>query len=158
MKARQFLIGSLLLFAGCSLSPQPPRIVGQMRAPIDFHAVRLYLPQCAPAQYETVAKLDASKLGNFSSYQFNLRWIKQLRKQAAGLGANGLLLVQVNSPLEIGAIRHGPAFTANAIWEPPETAPHSGTSMWALPCLQTRKSLRYHVTHGWGPGMYDGGS
>lgn len=156
MKLRYFLIASLLLFAGCSLSPNPPQVVGRMRAPIDFHAVRLYVPQCKPAHYETVAKLDASKLGNFSSYQFNIMWIKQLRKQAAGFGANGLLLIPISSAETLGSDRHGPAFKALAIWEHPVEAPAAGTSMWAKPCLHTARLLRYEVFHGWGPRMPGG--
>lgn len=148
MTFRYFLFATLLTLAACSLSPNPPRIVGRMRAPIDYHAVRLYLPQCTPAHYRTVAHLDASRLGNFSSYQANMRWIGFLRRQAAGMGANGLLIIPINQALTIGPIRHGPAFRAQAIWEPPTAAPAAGTSPWAAPCQLTAKQLRYQVSHG----------
>lgn len=152
-----FLIASLLVVTGCSLRPQQPQMVGRMRAPIDFHAVRLYVPQCKPSRYEVVAKLDASKLGNFSSYQFNMRWISELRKQAAGFGANGLLLIPISSAETIGPDRHGPAFKVLAIWQLPIKAPAVGTSLWAKLCTQTAKLLRYRVSHGWGPGTAGNG-
>ncbi|GEM_PF-2776124 len=153
MKPYYLLTALLLLVAGCSLGPQPPRMAGRMRAPIDFHAVRLYVPQCKPPHYEVVAKLDASRLGNFSSYRFNMRWIGELRRQAAGFGANGLLLIPITSAVTIGPIRHGPAFKALAIWEPPIKAPAAGTSVWAGRCQQAAKLLRYEVFLGWGPRM-----
>lgn len=149
MKPRYLLMALLLAVAGCSLGPRPPQMVGRMRAPIDFHAVRLYVPQCKPPHYEVVAKLDASKLGNFSSYQSNMRWIGELRRQAGGFGANGLLLMPLGSAVTIGPIRHGPAFKAVAIWEPPIKAPAAGTSVWADRCLRVAKLLRYEVYLGW---------
>ncbi len=145
MKSRHLLLLLLFALAGCSLGPQPPQVVGRIRAPIDFHAVRLYVPQCKPPHYEVVAKLDASKLGNFSSYEFNMRWIGELRRQAAGFGANGLLLTPISTAETWGPIRHGPAFKVLAIWEPPTEAPATTTSMWAKPCQQTAKRLRYRT-------------
>ncbi len=107
-----------MVFAACTLGPRPPQITGVKRAPIASADVGLYLPQCGPLHYETVAKLDASKLGNFSSYPFNLDWLEKLRKQAAGLGANGLLLVPISRPGFNEMPKPGPALQAEAIYVP----------------------------------------
>ncbi len=121
MKFWVSLSAMLLLFSGCTLGPKPPQVTGAVRAPFDLNEVSLYLPQCEPAHYATVAKLDASKLGKFSSYQFNLNWIKKLRQQAAKLGANGLLLTPLSQPrAPVGPThRTGPGFRVAAIYVPP---------------------------------------
>ncbi|MGH8274387.1 MAG: hypothetical protein ACRES9_09100 [Gammaproteobacteria bacterium] len=147
MKIHYVLILPLFALTACSLGPQPPQVVGRMRAPIDFHAVRLYVPKCKPLRYKTVAKLDTSKLGVLSSYQFNLYWIKLLRKQAAGLGANGVLLIPLNAAVSSPGVygsSFGPAFKASAIWEP-QQAPAAGTSSWAARCLHAADLLRYNT-------------
>ncbi len=120
-------------------------------------AVKVYLPRCEPSSYEKVAKLDASKLGNFSSYQFNRRWIKALRKQAGSLGANGVLLFPLNDAASVGAVRHGPGFKASAISSRPVKAAPPGTNPWAAECKDTANLLRYEVFHGWGPRSQQGG-
>jgi hypothetical protein len=153
---RVVFLGALFLLGSCAVQPQPPQMLGRIRAPIDFRAVGLFTPECKPASYQTVAKLDASKLGNFSSYQFNLNWIRALRKQAGTLGANGLLLVPINHGATWGAIHHGPAFKAWAVWEPPP-ASTAGIAEMPEPACITETELSYKVTHGWGPGVNGNG-
>lgn len=140
-----------VLLAGCALGPKPPQAVAAEHAPVKPDAVRVYIAQCRPAQYETVARLDASKLGLFSSYQFNLHWIGLLRKQAAGLGANGVLLTKLAGTYPAP----GPAFNALAIWEQPTGVRVASTSPSAT-CLQAAKLLRYKLggqNHGGGRGL-----
>lgn len=138
-------IVSLSALMACRIEPQPPQVLGQVHEPIDFHSVHVYVPKCAPPQYKTVAKLDASKLGNFSSYQFDIRWIKALRKQAAELGANALLLIPVGHVVGAGAVRHGPGFKALAIRGPPTMAAAISTSPQAALCAAATKILRYET-------------
>ena len=85
-----------------------------------------------------------------------MRWINMLRKQAAELGANGLLLIPISAALTIGAVRHGPAFKVRAIWVESfrpydDNAMASGDS-----CVQAVKHLQYKVFQGsglkWGSG------
>ncbi|MGH8225096.1 MAG: hypothetical protein ACRER1_02940 [Gammaproteobacteria bacterium] len=143
----RLLMASLPLLAACSLGPQPPQVTGVAQAPIDPHAVKLYLPECKPLAYQTVAKLDASKLGIFSSYDFNLKWLDELREQAADIGANGVLLTETGGAQTWGATRHGPVFKAQAIRESVTQAPTAGTSMWAESCARVAKLLRYRSSN-----------
>lgn len=146
----------LASLTACSLGPAQPEIVGRVRVPVDYHSVRLYLPECAPKNVNIVANLDGSKLGNFSSYQFNMRWINMLRKQAAELGANGLLLIPTSHALTIGAVRHGPAFKVRAIWAAPMRPYNDNPLASGNSCAQAVKHLQYNVFQGtgliWGSG------
>lgn len=152
MKRMLLALSAMAVLAGCGTKPQPPDVTGRMRAPINFHAVHLYVPGCAPGQYERIARLDASKLGGFSSYRFNMHWIRMLRDQAAGLGANGLLVIPVSHAATMGPDRHGPAFRVLAIWEPSVPAPAASTvSGTPRGCSQAVRQFTYEVFHGWGP-------
>lgn len=139
------LLAGLVLAGGCSTGPRAPQVVEATSAPVHADAVRLYFPSCKPAAFDTVARLDASKLGNFSSYAFNRRWIQQLRGQAAVLGANGLLLIPRGRAATFGAEEHGPAFKALAIRL--ATTPTPGTAPWAASCDRAAKQLDYRVFH-----------
>lgn len=148
---------SLVSLTACSLGPAQPEIVGRVRVPIDYHSVRLYLPGCSPKNFNIVANLDGSMLGNFSSYQFNMRWIKMLRRQAAELGANGLLLIPINHALTVGAVRHGPAFKVRAIWTESLKSSDDNPMASGASCTQALNRLQYKVFQGGGSKWGSGG-
>jgi len=67
-------------------------IVGTARAPIQADQVKVYLQP--PAKYETVALLEANDMGanGFSQQSRTNKVMKRLKKEAASLGANGIVL------------------------------------------------------------------
>lgn len=87
----KFSVGVIvaLLLTGCASSHV---LVGQARPAISAEEVRIYLE--APAQYETIALLEASNRGkmNFTDQGRTNTVIWRLKEEAAALGANGLLL------------------------------------------------------------------
>lgn len=72
-------------------------IVGTTRAPIPPEQVKVYLQP--PAKYEVVALLEANDMGanGFSQQSRVNKVMKRLKKEAAGLGANGIVLQGVGS-------------------------------------------------------------
>jgi hypothetical protein len=85
------LIGSAaVLLLGCSTSSHV--LVGQTRAAIAPEQVKIYLQ--APAKYEEVAVIEASSQGSgaFSEQEKMNAAMDRLKKEAASLGANGVLL------------------------------------------------------------------
>lgn len=80
---------ALVVFCGCSTSHV---LVGKQRAPIDPSLVKLYLRP--PLKYEEVALLSADSNGSFKfSGQGRMdAAIGRLKREAAKLGANGILL------------------------------------------------------------------
>jgi hypothetical protein len=86
---------SLLLIIAANLAACATShvMIGQARAPISPDSVRIYT-RPPEARYEEIARLDTSSQGSFS---FTAQGktdavIKRLRKEAAALGANGVLL------------------------------------------------------------------
>jgi len=72
-------------------------IVGTTRAPIQPDQVKIYLQP--PAKYETVALLEANDMGanGFSQQSRVNKVMKRLKKEAASLGANGIVLQGMGS-------------------------------------------------------------
>lgn len=91
MKALRFAIICMAVatIAACASSHV---MVGTARAPIKPDQVKVYLQ--APANYETVALLEASDLGanGFSAQSRMNKVMKRLKKEAASMGANGIVL------------------------------------------------------------------
>ena len=86
-----FFFGFAILGAvGCSSSSHV--VVGRARAPISPGDVRLYLHP--PTKYEEVALLDASSKNSWTVTDQGKtdKVIERLKKQAAALGANGVLI------------------------------------------------------------------
>ncbi|BBB25944.1 conserved hypothetical protein [Amphritea japonica ATCC BAA-1530] len=65
-------------------------VTGKVRAPIDFNQVKLYLD--APKNYESVGIVKASSDAGWTEQRSQDYAIQELKKQAAKLGANGVLL------------------------------------------------------------------
>ena len=91
------------VLAGCASSHV---LIGTQRAPISPTQVRVYLHP--PAQYEEVAIVDASSRESFAftDQQKMNRVIDRLKEEAAGLGANGLLLEGVGD-MQAGSVGTG---------------------------------------------------
>jgi hypothetical protein len=72
-------------------------IVGTTRAPIQPDQVKIYLQP--PAKFETVALLEANDMGanGFSQQSRVNKVMKRLKKEAASLGANGIVLQGMGS-------------------------------------------------------------
>ena len=123
MIARQVLIrvrlagigGALAL--GVAACVAPPRIVGQTHAPIAPSQVMVFESPFIPEHYSVVAKLDATGYG-YSGGMDNFV-LHRLRREAARLGANGVLLIKIGHSYRL--IRWGtvsPPVKAEAIYVP----------------------------------------
>jgi hypothetical protein len=92
MKARQVLIASIAVatVAGCATSHV---MIGHARAPISPESVRVYT-RPPDGGYDEIARLDTSSQGSFSftAQAKTDAVLARLRKEAASLGANGVLL------------------------------------------------------------------
>lgn len=86
---------------GCTLTRGSSVVVGTARPAIDPSKVKLYLE--LPKKYEKVALLSADSRNDFASQQ-NLTnaAIDRLKKEAAKVGANGVLLNGIGN-YQIGA-------------------------------------------------------
>jgi hypothetical protein len=70
-------------------------ITGQVRPAIDPSEVMLYLDP--PSQYDTIGLIEASSDVEFSSQAAQDRVIDQLKNNAAKIGANGVLLLNIGT-------------------------------------------------------------
>jgi hypothetical protein len=83
------LIMCLLTLIGCATGSSI--VTGQKRAPIDFNLVKLYLE--TPENYEAIGIVKASSDAGWTEQDSVDYAIEELKKQAAKLGANGVLLM-----------------------------------------------------------------
>ena len=93
MKTILSAAASVCLLAACA-TPQTAIVAGNKRPPIDPATVRLYLDP--PKRFEKVALIDANSKNAplFSSMSKADLVVLRLKEQAAGLGANGVLIQQ----------------------------------------------------------------
>ena len=93
MKAMVKLLAVLFvcLISACTLTRGSSVLLGNSRSAIDPAQVKLYTE--LPAKYERVALLSADSRNDFASQQnLSNAAIERLKKEAAKLGANGILL------------------------------------------------------------------
>jgi hypothetical protein len=90
--------GALAMAGLCGCSVTHAVLLGPVRAPISPDRVEIYL-QPPATQYEQIADISASSRGSFaiSNHAKIDKVIERLKKEAAGLGANGILLHGVGS-------------------------------------------------------------
>jgi len=109
-------LGAALCVAACASSHE---LIGTARAPISPAQVRLYTE--APARpYEQIARLAASSKRSFSfTYQGKAEAVvRRLKREAAKLGANGVLLEGISDEssgtvgTDVGTDYQGPRGTA----------------------------------------------
>ncbi len=91
MFRKVMLFVSAMALAGCTLSDGSNLVIGTPRAPTNPADVKIYT--VLPAHYEKIAIVSAESRNDFASQQ-NLtdHAIEQLKKEAAKVGANGILL------------------------------------------------------------------
>ena len=85
-------VGTALVL-GLSACIASPRIVGPTHPSISPAMVRVFESPLIPRHYTVVAKLDAAWYGGCNSPGLDRIVLARLRRQAARLGANGILLV-----------------------------------------------------------------
>lgn len=82
-----------LMLAACASTHKV--MLGAARPAIDPAQVQVY--QVAPRRYEEIARLDASSAIGFGTQGQTNAAIERLRREAAALGANGVLLLGVDT-------------------------------------------------------------
>jgi hypothetical protein len=87
------IIFCFVVLAGCATGSVI--ITGNKRPAIDPTEVKIYLEP--PSQYETIGIVESSSDVEFSSQAAQDRVITELKKQAAKIGANGVLLINVGN-------------------------------------------------------------
>ena len=87
------LLTFFLLLIGCATGSHI--ITGEVRQEIDPSKVKLYLEP--PAEYETIGIVEASSDVELSTQAAQDRTIQELKKQAALIGANGVLLLNTGN-------------------------------------------------------------
>jgi len=91
MKKMYFSIIAAFLISGCTIVNSTALVVGEKRTPIDFQLVKIYTT--APNKYEEVAIIQAEAGHDFKSAQSVMdSAVMELKKEAAKVGANGVLL------------------------------------------------------------------
>lgn len=85
------LIGAIAMLTGCTLTRGSHVIIGNTRPPTNPADVRIYTE--LPANYQKIAMVSADARNDFASQQ-NLsdNALERLKKEAAAVGANGILL------------------------------------------------------------------
>ena len=93
--ARAALICAICTASGCASSSHV--IVGQIRSPIDVSLVKVYADP--PMKYEKIALIEGSSKNSFavSDQGKSDKAILNMKKEAALLGANGVLIQGVGS-------------------------------------------------------------
>jgi hypothetical protein len=85
----------LLIISGCTIVDGSAILTGEKRAAIPVEKVRIY--RVAPSEYEEVAIVSASAGHDFKSNSALIEsTILRLKQEAAKLGANGVLLSEID--------------------------------------------------------------
>ena len=87
------VILALLVTIGISCASGTVLVTGTRRSPIPFENVRIYGEP--PAEFEVVAVLKAASGFGWSAQGKQDRAVEYLKKQAAALGANGVLVTEL---------------------------------------------------------------
>ncbi|MEL1266292.1 hypothetical protein [Pseudoxanthomonas putridarboris] len=102
------LVIAAALAAGCASSSKV--MLGQARAPIDPAQVQVY--RTAPAGAQEVAQLESTSAVGFGTQGQTNSAVARLKREAAALGANGIVLLGVGSSgspvgMSVGAGSYG---------------------------------------------------
>ncbi|MCF7750219.1 hypothetical protein KQ945_05645 [Bacillus subtilis subsp. subtilis] len=140
MKIRSIaVLGMLLALAGCASTSKV--MLGQARAPVDPASVQIY--STPPAGSVEIAQLESSSAVGFGTQGQTDAAVLRLKREAAALGANGVILMGVGSSgspvgMSVGAGSYGSHVGGGlgigipttqkraagvAIWVPNPTAP-----------------------------------
>lgn len=93
MRLQLAIVTVVLALAGCAGSSKV--MVGQARPPIDPVQVRIYTS--VPAGSQEIAQLESSSAIGFGTQGQTDAAIDRLKREAAALGANGVVLIGVGS-------------------------------------------------------------
>jgi hypothetical protein len=130
--------GFILLVAGCTSTSHV--MVGKKRPPISPVAVKVYWDP--PAEYEKIAILDSSSEWSFKLTQQGQMnaVIERLKKEAAKLGANGVLLQDVDTRyIRTGTLASGTAEFADT------PRPEYGSSFEGSAPVKVARGIAIHV-------------
>ncbi len=114
----------VLALAGCLA---PPRIVSPPRSPIAAQDVWFYTKPHWPKPYRIIARLDTTALGGFSGGGTNCAALMRLRREAAALGANDVLLrvSAVFGAISLSQYPSGPAYQGFAAYSTSHPKAHA---------------------------------
>lgn len=90
---RPLFLAALLALAGCASTSKV--MLGPARPPVAAEAVRVYMEP--PARFEEIARLETDSAIGFGTPGQTDSAIATLRREAAALGANGVLLLGVDT-------------------------------------------------------------
>lgn len=99
------IISSVFVLLSCSTAKGTTLITGQTRPAITPTEVKLYLEP--PTKYETIALIEASCDVDTTAQKAQDMVIDELKKQAAKLGANGVLITNVGNSSNSGVFAYG---------------------------------------------------
>ena len=85
----------IILFSLINCATGSHIVTGERRPPIDPAHVRLFLDP--PPRYETIGLVEAASDVDLSSQKAQDRALNELKKQAAKIGANGVILQNVDT-------------------------------------------------------------
>ena len=127
---------AIIALAGCATTSRV--ITGKPRTPIDPSQVTLY--SSPPAKYEEIAVIDASSRSSFSfgDQKKMDAVIERLKKEAASLGANGVLLQSTGSESGGGGVGAGIGTSVGG-------GVSIGTSIFTGGANKTGRGLAIHV-------------
>ncbi|MEN5203646.1 hypothetical protein ABE473_04125 [Stenotrophomonas sp. TWI700] len=102
------LLGLALLSAGCASTSKV--MLGQARAPVDPATVQIY--STPPAGSQEIAQLESASAVGFGTQGQTDAAVMRLKREAAALGANGVILMGVASSgspvgMSVGAGSYG---------------------------------------------------
>lgn len=109
MNIRSFaVLGLLLAVAGCASTSKV--MLGQARAPVDPASVQIY--STPPAGAVEIAQLESASAVGFGTQGQTDAAVMRLKREAAALGANGVILMGVGSSgspvgMSVGAGSYG---------------------------------------------------
>ncbi|ROP76208.1 hypothetical protein EDF74_1858 [Stenotrophomonas rhizophila] len=102
------LLGLALLSAGCASTSKV--MLGQARSPVDPATVQIY--STPPAGSQEIAQLESASAVGFGTQGQTDAAVMRLKREAAALGANGVILMGVGSSgspvgMSVGAGSYG---------------------------------------------------
>jgi hypothetical protein len=102
------VLGALLALAGCASTSKV--MLGQARAPVDPASVQIY--STPPAGSVEIAQLESASAVGFGTQGQTDAAVMRLKREAAALGANGVILMGVGSSgspvgMSVGAGSYG---------------------------------------------------
>ena len=132
----RIVISTLVLaLAGCAGSSKV--MVGQARPPIDPAQVQVYT--AVPPGSQEIAQLEASSAIGFGTQGQTDAAVERLKREAAALGANGVVLIGVGSAagpanMSVGAGSWGSSsFGGVGIGIPTQQKKAAGVAIWVPP-------------------------